>query len=95
MQIIDELAALHEQHAAVISKMGRAAGNVQLVFGFLKHCPVIEIGKTASLLGLSFNTVSSAVKRLIEAGILQQTAMACRNRTFAYEGCLMILRRGT
>ena len=95
VQIIDELAALHEQHAAVISKMGRAAGNVQLVFGFLKRCPVIDIGKTASLLGLSFNTVSSAVKRLIDAGILQQTGMACRNRTFAYEGCLAILRRGT
>ncbi len=46
-------------------------------------------------LGLSFNTVSFAVKRLCDAGILKQATHAGRNRTFAYEDCLAILRKGT
>ena len=52
-------------------------------------------GKTAQALGLSFNTVSAAVKRLEDAGILTQTEAANRNRTFAYEAYLDILRNGT
>lgn len=46
-------------------------------------------------LDISFNTASSAIKRLIDAGILVQTENASRNRTFAYEKYLGILKRGT
>lgn len=51
--------------------------------------------KTAEALDITFNTVSSAVKRLTDAGILVQTKNASRNRTFAYESYLNILRKGT
>jgi hypothetical protein len=47
-----------------VSEMGRAAKNTALVFAYLEANPIIDIGKTAQALGLSFNTVSSAVKRL-------------------------------
>ena len=46
-------------------------------------------------LGVSYNTVSAAVKRLVGAGILKQTENASRNRTFAYRDYLDILRKGT
>ena len=75
--------------------MGRAAKNARLVFDCLERNPVIEISRTAMSLGLSFNTVSFAVKRLCDAGILKQATHAGRNRTFAYEDCLAILRKGT
>ena len=92
---IDELTFLHEKNTALISEMGRAAKNTMLLFNYLEANPIIEVRKTAEALGLSFNTVSGAVKRLIDAGILRQTTTAGRNRTFAYEAYLAVLRRGT
>ena len=92
---IDELIALHDKNAAVISGMGRAEKNAMLVFEYLEANPIIEIRKTAEALSITFNTASSAVKRLTDAGILVQTTNASRNRTFAYEDYLSILRKGT
>lgn len=92
---IDELIALHDKNAALILGMGRAAKNAMRVFGYLEANPIIEIRKTAEVLGITFNTASGAVKRLIDAGILVQATSAGRNRTFAYEGYLAILRKGT
>ena len=95
IETIDKLNALHEKDSTAVSEMGRAAKNTALVFAYLEANPIIDIGKTAQALGLSFNTVSSAVKRLEDAGILTQTEAANRNRTFAYEAYLEILRNGT
>lgn len=92
---IDELTALHNRNIAVISKMGRSAKNAMLVFDYLETNPIIEIGKTAESLGMAFNTVSGAVNRLVNAGILKQSANVSKNRTFAYEDYLAILRKGT
>ncbi len=92
---IDELIALHDANVTAISKLGRATTNTMLVFHYLESNPIIEIKKTAEALGITFNTASSAVKRLIDAGILAQTSDTSRNRTFAYEAYLDILRKGT
>ncbi len=92
---IDLLSNLQKKNEAKISLMGRAAKKTMLVFNYLKSHPIIDIGKTADSLSVSFNTVSSAVKRLTEAGILVQTENASRNRTFAYKDYLEILKNGT
>ncbi len=92
---IDELTALHDRNTAVINSMGRSRENIRSVFDYIEANPIIDIGKTAAALGLSFNTVSSAVKSLCAAGILVQTENAERNRTFAYREYLDILKRGT
>ena len=67
---IDKLTTLHDKNIATITKMGRAAKNTAMVFDYLEKNPIIEIGKTAEALGITFNTVSSAVQRLTDAGIL-------------------------
>lgn len=92
---IDELIVLHSANATVISKLGRAAKNAMLVFNYLESNPIIEIRKTAEALGITFNTASSAVNRLVDVGILVQTSDNSRNRTFAYIAYLNILRKGT
>ena len=92
---IDELNALHSKNTAKIAAMGRAAKNVMLVFAYLEANPIIEIRKTAQALGITFNTVSGAVERLSDIGVLVKTNNASRNRTFAYEEYLSILRKGT
>ena len=92
---IDELITLHDTNTSVISKLGRASKNTMLVFDYLESNPIIDIGKTAEALSITFNTASSAVGRLVDAGILVQTGGGGRNRTFAYEAYLDILRKGT
>ncbi len=95
IQTIDELTALHKKNEARIAGLGRARINAGAVFEYLETNPIIDIGKTAEALGLSFNTISAAVKRLQDLDILVQTENASRNRTFAYEEYLGILRKGT
>ena len=94
-ETIDELTSLHDTSVSAISGLGRAAKNAMLVFNYLESNPIIEISKTAKALGIAFNTASSAVHRLVDAGILVQTSANSRNRTFAYEAYLDILRKGT
>lgn len=95
VKTIDELVTLHDKNMAVILSLGRAAKSAVLIFKYLESHPIIEIGKTAEALSISFNTVSDSIKRLVSAGILVQTSVASRNRTFAYKVYLDILRRGT
>lgn len=92
---IDALTALHDKNTEIINDMGRAAKNAMLLFSYLEANPIIDIRKTAESLNLSFNTVSAAVRRLVDHGILVQSGGVNRNRTFSYEAYLEILRKGT
>ena len=92
---IDELTALHDENVDLVAGMGRASKNAMLVFRYLEANPIIEIGKTAEALGITFGTASNVVERLSSAGILEQTTTGRRNRTFAYKDYLAILRKGT
>lgn len=92
---IDELTALHDKNVDLVAGMGRASKNAMLVFRYLEANPIIEIGKTAEALGITFGTASNVVERLSSAGILEQTTTGRRNRTFAYKDYLAILRNGT
>lgn len=92
---IDKLTALHNINEAALQQTGRAAKNTLLVFHYLEANPIIDIQKTADALGISFNTTASAVKKLIDKSILVQSNNKNRNRTFAYEAYLDILRDGT
>jgi Fic family protein len=65
------------------------------LFEYLESNPMIEIGKTAKALQISYNTASSAVKALVDADILVQSSGGRRGRIFAYVEYLDILRSGT
>ncbi len=94
-ETIDKLNALHDKNIAVIEKLGRSAKTAIRLFTYLETNPIIDIQKTAKDLGIAFNTISSAVKNLCAIGVLEQTSMQSRNRTFAYKEYLDILREGT
>ena len=89
------LVALRQQNQALIAQSGRAATRTLKVFDYLERHPIIEIGKTAEAVGLSYNTVASAVQWLVKQGILVPTTNFKRNRVFSYEAYLDILRSGT
>lgn len=98
LETIDLLISLHEKNTAAINALGLTARTKNTLFGvfeYLEKNPIIEIKKTSAALNVSFNTVSSAVQRLLQTGILRQTANQSRNRTFVYRDYLDILRKGT
>ena len=95
VETIKKLSELHDANIKKIDAMGRASKNARAVFDYLEQNPIIDIGKTAEELNLAFSTISLAVNRLVDAGILIQTNNANRNRVFAYEEYLAILRKDT
>ena len=95
VETINNLSELHDKNVAIIEKMGRASKTAKEIFDYLEKNPIIDIKKTSEELSLAFSTVSASVKRLEECGILVQTNNASRNRVFAYEDYLGILRKDT
>lgn len=95
IETIDELLKLHDKNIEIVSNTGKAAKTIAKVFNYLEGCPIVDITKTSDELGLSFNAVSNAVDKLIQLGILRQTENVQRNRVFAYEEYLNILRKDT
>jgi Fic family protein len=92
---IQKLSDLRIKNAEIIRGMGRASKTAGQLFEYLERNPITEIGKTSAALGMAFSTVSAAVNRLCEVGILLQSAGEQRNRTFSYEAYLDLLREGT
>lgn len=95
LHTIDALMALLARAQSFTDGLGKAGKNVGRVLTYLESHPIIAIAKTAEDLNLSYNTVAKAVDRLIDAGFLQQGGRGKRNRIFAYEPYLAILRPGT
>jgi len=92
---IDKMVELRDKNLRLVNSAGRSSKTLNKMLLYLEENPIIEIQKTASALGLSFNTVSDAIKRLCTLGILTQASGERRNRTFAYEAYLDILKNGT
>ena len=92
---VEKLSALHEGNIEKLPVTARKNDNVRRVFDYIEQYPIIDIKRTASDLGVSYNTVSAAVGKLIQAGILRETTNASRNRVFSYEEYLNILRKDT
>lgn len=95
VETINKLSELHGKNVAIIERMGRASKTAKKIFDYLEKNPIIDTKKTSEELSLAFSTVSASVKRLEECGILMQTNNANRNRVFAYENYLEILRKDT
>ncbi len=92
---IDKLIALHNTNAEIISGFERRAASAFKLFSYIERNPIIEIQGAAKALDMAFNTVSAAVNRLCDAGILVKASGHIRKRTFSYEAYLDILREGT
>lgn len=95
IETIDALTALHDKNIAAVSAADTRTGILKKLFTHLEQTPIIDIKKSAATLETSYNTTSSAVKKLIELGILVQVDNSKRERSFAYEEYLAILRKDT
>ncbi len=76
-------------------KLVKKTETVSKVFDYIKEHPIISIGGAANALGLSYNGVSGAVKKMVEVGIMNETTTKARDRVFEYSGYIDILKSGT
>lgn len=95
MTTIEELRDLHEKNIERLPKTNRKNDNVRRVFDYIEQHPIIDIRKTSEALGVSYNTVSTAVNKLVQLGILKDTTNYSRNRVFVYEKYINIIKRDT
>ena len=95
LEAIRQLSVLHDTNVEKLPKTTRSKDNLRAVFAYIEQYPIIDINRTAKELEVSYNTVAAAVRKLVELGILQETTNAARNRVFAYEEYLAILRKDT
>ena len=92
---IRQLSVLHERNLTLLPPSRRTVDHARRLFEYLEQHPIIDIRRTAEALDVSYNTMASAVKKLVDRGILQETTNAARNRVFAYQAYLSVLRRDT
>ncbi len=94
---IDKLKALHEKSFAILltSIPKRQLENAGKLFTYLEANPIIDITKTAQQLDLAYNTTSRLVSAFVKLGLLRQSNTKNKNRVYAYEEYLQILRKGT
>ena len=92
---VNELHKLHEENYAKLEALGRAKTNAIKLFEYVEQNPIIETQKTADALGLSYNTVATAIKNLCTLDILVKSKGETRSKTFSYAAYLDILKKGT
>lgn len=96
IQTIDALTALHNQSVAKLGAFSkRQQTNLLKLFAYIETNPIIDVQKTAAVLGLSYNTVSKMVTILVDEGILRQTDKAGKAKIYSYAEYLDILRKDT
>ena len=92
---IAQLSALHVRNLLRLPRSNRSKDNLLAVYYYIEQHPIIDIKRTAIELDISYNTAATAIKKLVGFGILRETTNAARNRVFAYEEYLAILRKDT
>lgn len=79
LETISQLSQVHDKNIARLPKSNRSKDNLRAVFDYIEQYPIIDIKRTAKELGLSYNTVSTAVLKLVELGI-SGGYMSCGSR---------------
>ena len=95
LDAIHALSNLHDTNIKKLPVTTRNKDNLRAVFDYIEQHPIIDIKRTANDLEISYNTAATAVKKLVSLDILQETTNAARNRVFAYEKYLELLRKDT
>ncbi len=78
-----------------IENMGQAAGNISRIHSYLQKKPVLEIPGASKNIGITQPTVTAALKKLEEIGMVREITGKARDRVYVYNEYLDILGEGT
>ncbi|MBO4546358.1 MAG: Fic family protein [Treponema sp.] len=96
IESVSELETLHKKNIALIETVPpRSRDNALALFEYVEAKAIIDTTKTASALGLSYNTAAKTIERLRALGILSPSSKSGKASLYSYTEYLDILRRGT
>ncbi len=93
----DSISAIEALSALVTEdghKISEESAKLKTVFEYVKAHPIINIGSAAKDLNISYNTVSTAIKKLCDLKILRETTSKSRGRVYEYSSYINILKEG-
>lgn len=95
LETVEKLIKLHNKNSNKLVETNRKKDNLRQVFEYIEQYPIINITDTAKDLNISYNTVVTCIDKLVELKILKPTNKQLRNKIYAYEEYLDILRKDT
>jgi len=95
VETAQRLVRIGVEDTARIQTLGRLAGSCLQVHQALKRRPVSTIARLSQEAALSLPTVTAALSRLDETGLVTELAGRRRNWVFCYSRYLEILAEGT
>lgn len=95
VDLIAMLTELHDRNLSLLSTTPARTARLRKFFDYVEQYPITDIRHVSTALQLSYNTAAKGIQGLAELGILKERTNAARNRVFAYEEYLNILRRDT
>ena len=89
------LLELFANHRRVIERSGRRAGSALRVYAALRERPILSITAAAERAGISFSAASSAMRLLVDLGLVRESTGKRRGRLFVYDEYIAVLNEGT
>lgn len=90
---VKRIFSMRAEHLNLIKENLRTANALRL-YERLSERPIISVPAAATFLGITFNGANRLLRRLKEVGLLKEMSGKQRNRLFAYEPYLRLLRGG-
>jgi len=95
VQTAKQVTAMFTDDRQKIQSLGKPAASALRVHQALTRSPVLTIPKGVEMTGLTFPTVTAALKRLQELAIVRELTGKQRDRVFAYHRYIKTLSEGT
>lgn len=94
-ETIEVMNGIRQESIMKIESLKGRKDTLYKVYYYIERNPIIEIGRTAEALDLSYNAVANAVNKLVGFEILEQINFYKRNRRFAFSKYLNVLKKDT
>ncbi|WP_455845862.1 Fic family protein [Pantoea agglomerans] len=91
-QSIVRIATIFADDRKKILSMNSTSVHTIRIFEFLPTMPKLTVERAVELLGVTYPTANTAVKSLVEAGILVETSGKARHRSYVYKRYVESLR---
>jgi Fic family protein len=86
---------LFQKDQQLIETLGRSTGTTLQIFKLLQSMPFLSITRAAQQTQISVPTVTAALNRLQELGVVREITSRHRDKLYSYEKCLSLLNEGT
>ena len=86
---------LFQKDQQLIETLGRSTGTTLQVFKLLQSMPLLSITRAAHQTQISVPTVTAALNRLQDLGVVREITSRHRDKLYSYEKCIALLNEGT